>query len=91
MSLVFMRKRVVAEYVLVICELIINRQTQVVERWQSVTSLSNLHYQIFLAIAESHPKPLSRSDLMTRYGGLSHLSQTRFARTFFKFVRNSKT
>ncbi|MEQ3515253.1 hypothetical protein ABMY35_18205 [Pseudoalteromonas sp. BZB3] len=44
MSLIFMRKRVVAEYVLVIGELIINRHTQVVERWQSVTPLSKLHY-----------------------------------------------
>ena len=65
MSLVFMRKRVVAEYVLVIGELIINRQTQVVERWQSVTPLSKLHYLILQAIAESHSKPLSRSDLIT--------------------------
>ena len=57
---------VVAEYVLAIGELTINRHSQVVERWQSVTSLSNLHYQIFLAIAESHPKPLSYSDLITK-------------------------
>ena len=58
-----------AEYVLAISELTINRHPQVVELLQSVTSLSNLHYQILLAIAESHPKPLSRSDLMTKIWG----------------------
>jgi len=64
-----MRHRVATDHVLEIGELKINRHTQSVERAQSVISLSNLHYQILLAIAESHPKPLSRSDLMTKVWG----------------------
>lgn len=64
-----MRHRVATDHALEIGELKINRQTQAVERAQKAIPLSNLHYQILLAIAESHPKPLSRSDLMTKVWG----------------------